>query len=118
MSQNHPVDDHSIAIPHPDRGDAGGPPPLDPRPRAARLSPSTGGRAVKWHGTARVVVGMVLILLGLLWILQGADVVRIRPILCLANCQPITGGSPLWLAIGVVTSAVGLRVVGVLRRRR
>ena len=61
---------------------------------------------------------MVLILLGLLWILQGADVVRIRPILCFANCQPITGGSPGWLAIGVVTLVVGLRVVGVLRRRR
>ena len=74
--------------------------------------------AVKWRKTARVVVGMVLMLLGPLWILQGADVVRIRPILCFANCQPITGGSPGWLAIGVVTLVVGLRVVGVLRRRR
>jgi hypothetical protein len=61
---------------------------------------------------------MILTLLGLLWILQGADVVRIRPILCVADCQPITGGSPSWLAIGVVTLVVGLAVVGVLRRRR
>lgn len=74
--------------------------------------------AVKWRKTARVVVGMVLVLLGLLWILQGADVVRMGPILCVANCQPITGGSPGWLAMGVVTLVVGLRVVGVLRRRR
>ncbi len=68
--------------------------------------------------TARVVVGTALILLGLLWILQGADVVRIRPILCVADCQPITGGSPGWLAIGVFTLVVGLAVVGALRRRR
>jgi hypothetical protein len=73
---------------------------------------------VKWRKTARVVVGMVLILLGLLWILQGADVVRIRPILCVADCQPVNGGSPGWLAIGVVTLVVGLVVAGVLRRRR
>jgi hypothetical protein len=70
---------------------------------------------VKWRKTARVVGGMVLILLGLLWILQGADVARTRPILCFGDCQPITGGSPGWLAIGVVTLVVGLRVAGVLR---
>lgn len=67
--------------------------------------------------TARVVVGMALVLLGLLWIIQGADVVRLRPILCVADCQPITGGSPVWFAIGVVTLIVGLGVVGALRRR-
>ncbi|WP_040421256.1 hypothetical protein [Actinopolymorpha alba] len=66
----------------------------------------------------RIVLGVVLTLLGLLWILQGADVVRIRPILCVADCQPITDGSLGWLAVGVVTLALGLRVVGVLRRRR
>lgn len=68
--------------------------------------------------TARVVLGMALILLGLLWIIQGADVVRLRPILCVADCQPITGGSPGWFAIGVVTLMVGRKVVGALRRRR
>ena len=62
-------------------------------------------------------MGTALILLGLLWILQGADVLRIRPILCVADCQPLTGGSPAWLAIGVVTVIVGLGVVRVLRRR-
>jgi hypothetical protein len=60
---------------------------------------------------------MALILLGLLWILQGADVVRIRPILCVADCQPITGGSLSWLTIGVVILVVGLGVAGVRRRR-
>jgi hypothetical protein len=61
---------------------------------------------------------MLLILLGLLWILQGADVIRMQPILCVANCQPITGGSPGWLAIGLVALVAGLRAVGALQRRR
>ena len=46
--------------------------------------------------------------LGLLWVLQGADVVRIEPIGCIANCEPITGGSPGWLAVGTVTLIGGL----------
>ncbi|WP_433348584.1 hypothetical protein ACQP25_34200 [Microtetraspora malaysiensis] len=71
-----------------------------------------------WRKTARIVGGTVLTLLGLLWTLQGADLVRIPPILCVAECQPVTGGSPVWLAIGVVTFVVGLGVLGVLRRRR
>ncbi|MBB4943413.1 hypothetical protein FHR32_007813 [Streptosporangium album] len=71
-----------------------------------------------WRKTARVVAGMLLILPGLLWILQGADLVRLGPILCVAECQPITGGSLGWFATGVVTLIAGLGVAGVLRRRR
>jgi LPXTG-motif cell wall-anchored protein len=66
---------------------------------------------------ARVLSGIVLILLGGLWILQGADVLRIRPILCVADCQPITGGSSTWLAIGIATLAVGLGLAALRRRR-
>lgn len=73
---------------------------------------------MKWRKTARTVGGTVLALLGLLWILQGADVVRIRPILCVADCQPITDGSPGWLAVGVVTLVAGLGLAGMPRRRR
>ncbi|RNL82891.1 hypothetical protein EFW17_18190 [Halostreptopolyspora alba] len=62
--------------------------------------------------------------LGLLWVLQGADVVRIQPVLCVAECQPITGGSLVWLTIGVLTLIGGLvllgglRALGALRKRR
>ncbi|WP_067137171.1 hypothetical protein [Microtetraspora malaysiensis] len=71
-----------------------------------------------WRKAARIVGGTVLTLLGLLWTLQGADLVRIRPILCVAECRPVTGGSPVWLAIGVVAVVVGLWVLGAPRRRR
>ncbi|MFC4016038.1 hypothetical protein ACFOY2_53125 [Nonomuraea purpurea] len=73
---------------------------------------------MRWRRVARTVAGTLLILPGLLWILQGADVVRIDPILCVADCQPITGGSPGWLATGVAAVAVGLVLMGVRRRPR
>jgi hypothetical protein len=40
---------------------------------------------------ARILFGVALSLLGLLWLLQGADLVHIRPILCVANCKPLEG---------------------------
>ena len=72
---------------------------------------------MSWRRTVWIVVGIVLMMLGLLWILQGADVVRIRPILCIANCQPITGGSVGWLIAGIVTLLVGVAMVLPRRRR-
>ena len=59
----------------------------------------------------KVVVGTLLLLLGLLWTLQGADLLTIKPILCVANCEPITGGSMLWLGIGLVTLINGIFVL-------
>lgn len=75
------------------------------------------GPRLTWRRVARIGLGIVLTLLGLLWVLQGADLLRIEPILCVANCQPITGGSPGWLAAGALTLLGGLLVLGVRRRR-
>ncbi|KHL17777.1 hypothetical protein CLV56_0394 [Mumia flava] len=56
----------------------------------------------------RGVAGVTLVLLGSLWVLQGADLVRIRPILCVADCEPLTGGSPTWFVIGIVSVVAGI----------
>lgn len=72
---------------------------------------------MNWRKTTRIVLGTVLILLGLLWTLQGADLLRIPPVACVADCEPITGGSVEWLVIGVVAMLVGIGVVGALWRR-
>ncbi|MET9022618.1 hypothetical protein ABZV93_21820 [Actinopolymorpha sp. NPDC004070] len=66
---------------------------------------------------ARMLVGAVLVALGALWVLQGADLVRIKPVLCVADCQPLVGGSPVWLAVGVVAFLAGLALLTVHRRR-
>jgi hypothetical protein len=59
----------------------------------------------------RLVGGVVLVLLGALWALQGADLVHIRPILCVGNCEPLVGGSIGWLVVGLVTFAIGVRLL-------
>jgi len=63
---------------------------------------------VNWRTITSFVAGVVLMLLGLLWLLQGADLVHVRPILCVANCRPVTGGSVAWLAAGVIAFLIGL----------
>lgn len=68
---------------------------------------------------ARILFGVALMLLGLLWLLQGADLVHIRPILCVANCKPLEGGSVGWMTAGALVLVVGLLVIasGIRRRR-
>lgn len=56
-------------------------------------------------------LGGFLALLGLLWFLQGSDLVHIKPILCVANCEVVQGGSLLWQIIGAVMFALGVFVV-------
>ncbi len=52
-------------------------------------------------------IGIGTTLLGLLWLLQGADVVRVRPILCLADCEPLVDGSVGWAIAGVIAMVTG-----------
>jgi hypothetical protein len=55
----------------------------------------------------RVFAGM-LIALGALWSLQGAGVVHVKPIMCVADCTELQGASGQWLATGIGTIALGL----------
>jgi uncharacterized membrane protein len=60
---------------------------------------------------AATVFGIILALLGLLWFLQGSDVVHIKPILCFANCVPLTGKSLQWQIIGAITFCAGVILI-------
>lgn len=64
------------------------------------------------------VVGVLSILLGGLWLLQGLGIVHIRPILCFANCTPIEGPSPMWAIIGIVVLIGGVVAVRSARSQR
>lgn len=66
----------------------------------------------------KAVVGIVLTALGLLWSVQGADLIQIKPILCVANCEPVTGGSMLWLSIGIIPTVIGLALLASLKLKR
>jgi hypothetical protein len=66
----------------------------------------------------KVIVGTLLTALGMLWSAQGVDLLQIKPILCVANCEPITGGSTLWVFIGIVTTVIGLALLASLKLER
>ncbi len=54
-----------------------------------------------------LVFGVIAVLLGGLWLLQGLGIVEVRPILCFADCEPIQGPSTTWVVIGGITLAIG-----------
>jgi hypothetical protein len=66
----------------------------------------------------KLIVGIVLVLLGLLWALQGADLIHIEPVMCVANCEPLIGGSTTWLITGVLVMVAGAGMLYTLKRKR
>jgi hypothetical protein len=63
---------------------------------------------MKWRSLTWIVLGVASMLLGLLWLLQGADLLHIRPLLCVADCEPVEGGSIGWMTAGVLLLVLGL----------
>ena len=57
-----------------------------------------------------VVLGLIVALLGTLWLVQGLGLIEIGPILCFADCEPITGGSFQWTVIGAIVLFVGVAI--------
>jgi hypothetical protein len=63
------------------------------------------------------LIGAFIAFLGLLWSLQGIGILQIRPILCVANCEEIVGGSPSWAVVGVTTFIIGIIILIMSVRR-
>jgi hypothetical protein len=64
------------------------------------------------------LVGALAIMLGGLWLLQGLGAVRLRPILCFADCAPVQGPSTTWALIGAAAVVAGAWVLFRALRRR
>ncbi|MFB3855086.1 MAG: hypothetical protein ACE148_14855 [Vicinamibacterales bacterium] len=77
-----------------------------PRPNGEALADRK-GVVMNWRSVARIVLGVASMLLGLLWLLQGVDLLHIPPILCIANCEPVEGGSVGWTTAGVLLLVIG-----------
>jgi hypothetical protein len=54
------------------------------------------------------LLGIGGIALGVLWFLQGSDLLHIDPIACASNCEPVQGHQPAWQVAGAVAAALGL----------
>ncbi len=63
---------------------------------------------------------VVLIAFGVLWSLQGAGLVHLKPILCFADCTELQGPSRQWLVTGIaaITAGAGLWYLARQRARR
>lgn len=62
--------------------------------------------------------GLVVTVLGGLWLLQGLGIIQMQPILCFANCDPVQGSSMTWAVIGFVVLTVGAAVMYWSLKRR
>jgi hypothetical protein len=65
-----------------------------------------------------VIVGLVVALLGGLWLVQGLGMVQIRPILCVANCEVLQGPSTTWTLVGLAALLIGAALIYIALRRR
>jgi hypothetical protein len=66
---------------------------------------------------AITIIGLILVILGLLWFLQGTAILDVCPVLCFADCECITGGSMLWEIAGAITLIIGIAVVYISVKR-
>jgi len=74
-------------------------------------------KGMKIRHIALLIVGIVMVALGILWFLQGVDIVHLQPILCFANCEPITGKSPAWQVAGAITFFAGIVIIDAIAGR-
>jgi len=66
---------------------------------------------MNWKRITAIVIGVVLSALGVLWFLQGSDLAHIKPILCFADCEVITGKSVEWQVQGAIAFVIGAVLV-------
>ncbi len=70
-----------------------------------------GRSSMKAKHLAGALIGAFVGIIGLLWLLQGTGLLRIRPILCIANCEEVVGPSPIWAVSGLIALIIGIIVV-------
>lgn len=68
--------------------------------------------------TIAAVIGVLFVLLGGLWLLQGLGLVHLRPILCVANCAPVQGPSSTWAVVGILVLIAGILLIRYARKAR
>lgn len=64
-----------------------------------------------WLARLGMLLGAAFCLLGMLWLLQGAGLIHLKPVACVANCQPLTSPSVTWQLIGGVTATVSVAMI-------
>jgi hypothetical protein len=91
---------------------ASSPPDQDSIPTIVRAfdERTTQGSRMKAIDLRRIAIGLLgglALALGGLWLLQGAGLVQVRPILCFADCAEIQGTSTTWAIVGLIMAVLG-----------
>jgi hypothetical protein len=73
---------------------------------------------MRWTRIAVAVAGLAVSGVGILWFLQGSDLVHIEPIACAGECEPIAGHHPEWQVAGGVAVLVGVITTTLATRPR
>ena len=75
-------------------------------------------RAGETMKIAMLVAGVIGVLLGGLWMLQGLGIVQLGPILCFAECEAVQGPSPTWAIAGAVLLVAGAVAMVIALKRK
>lgn len=70
---------------------------------------------MKWIGA---IFGIIAVLLGGLWLLQGTGLVVIQPIACIGACEAVTGPNLTWVLAGAALLLIGAAALWFSLRRR
>lgn len=62
---------------------------------------------MRWIWMSVSAVGLAVSGVGILWFLQGSDLVHIEPIACVGDCEPVVGHHPAWQVAGAVAVLTG-----------
>jgi hypothetical protein len=58
-----------------------------------------------------LILGILLALLGGLWVVQGLGLVSIEPIACVTNCTPVEGPVLSWVIAGAAAILAGVLAI-------
>jgi hypothetical protein len=72
---------------------------------------------MRWKAGSVAVLGALVFAVGCLWLLQGSDVVRIDPVLCVGECEPLVGRQPAWQLTGGAAMVTGALTTGTALRK-
>lgn len=72
---------------------------------------------MRWIWTSLAVAGLPVIAVGVLWFLQGSDLVHIEPIACATDCEPLVGHRPAWQAAGAAAILTGALSITLATRK-
>jgi hypothetical protein len=64
-----------------------------------------------------LVIGAFFALLGLLWFVQGVGLLQVCPVVCVGECECLTGSSLFWTVAGAFLFIVGIAIAVVSMRR-